>query len=280
MDFVINVERLFVLLTGLVWGSFLNVCIYRLPRDKSVISPGSTCPACAKAIAWYDNIPIISFLLLKGKCRNCRQSISGRYPLVELLGGLMFLILFNHFGPSGMFLKSAFFFSLLIVVSFIDIDFRAIPAYLCLLGIIAAICADSVVTLRLVRQGYFDPGALPLIVTLRNLVLGFGVGYAFKFFGDFFIAFYLGLRRKDSIEGETESLGLGDVDFLGLVAVYLGATKAVLVFFVAPFIAAGYAIFAFIFKKSHLIPYLPYLSAATLIVFFWGDAIWKLVFHI
>ena len=98
------------------------------------------------------------------------------------------------------------------------------------------------------------------------------------FFGDIGIDFYLKLRKQESIEGERESLGLGDVDFMGMVGVFLGIKAAVLVFFIAPFIALLYSIFALIFKKSHLIPYLPYLSLATVITFFWGNKILSFIF--
>jgi prepilin signal peptidase PulO-like enzyme (type II secretory pathway) len=133
-------------------------------------------------------------------------------------------------------------------------------------------------TRKALGTGTVDFLALPFVLALRNLILGFGFGYLFKFFGDVFIDVYLTLRKKESIEGERESLGLGDVDFLGMVAVFLGIKSAVLVFFIAPFFAVLYSVFALIFKKSHLIPYLPYLSLATITVFFWGDKILNFIF--
>jgi len=176
-----------------------------------------------------------------------------------------------------------------VVVSFIDIDYHAIPVHLCFIGIIVGLLFSLWPTLELFKAGVFDLEALPFYRALKGLLFGFGFTYAFKFFGDIGIDFYLKLRKQESIEGEKESLGLGDVDFMGMVGVFLGVHSSVsgfivwdvvLVFFLAPFIALLYSIFAIIFKKSHLIPYLPYLSLATVVAFFWGNKILSFVLGI
>lgn len=279
-DIIPAVEKIFVILGGLIWGSFLNVCIHRLPKDLSIVKPPSACPKCKALIQWYDNIPLLSYLLLGGKCRDCKEKISLRYPLVEFISGLVFFILYLQLGLGVSFIKFAIFFSLLIVVSFIDIDYHAIPAVLIFLGITIGLALSIYETVLFLKGNFFiDLSHWPLINDLKGLIFGFGFAYLFKFFGDFFIGFYLSLRNKESIEGETESLGLGDVDFLGMAGLFLGMKSAALIFFLAPFFAVIYAVIAFIFKKSHLIPYLPYLSAASIAVYFWGDKIWKLVFN-
>lgn len=271
------VEIIGIFILGLCLGSFLNVCIWRLPQDKSIVKPPSFCPNCKKSIKWHDNIPVISYIFLKGKCRFCQARISLVYPVVELLTALIFLFLYSQFGFSLNLLKYSIFFFLLIVVSFIDIKYHAIPAYLCVIGIIAALFISFFPSLEMLKEGVLELKALPLADAIAGAIFGLGFAYFFKLFGDLFIGFYLSIRKKESIEGETESLGLGDVDFMGMVGAFLGIRAAVLVFFLAPFVAMGYTIFAFIFKKSHLIPYLPYLSLAALIVFLWGDQIWQLV---
>src|SRR3989338_3398221 len=91
-------ERILIFVFGSIVGSFLNVCIYRMPRNKSVVFPASYCPTCNKPIRWYDNIPLLSFLILKARCRFCKAKISWQYPIVELLTALIFLLFFNHFG--------------------------------------------------------------------------------------------------------------------------------------------------------------------------------------
>ena len=271
-------DLIFVTLFGLCIGSFLNVCIYRLPQDKSIVRPGSACPKCGTFIKWYDNLPVISYLFLGGKCRQCKAPISLRYPLVELMTGLTFFLLFKEFGFSVDFFRYLLFFLLLIVVSFIDIDYHAIPVYFCFLGILAGLLFSIWDTIAILRGDFSSYDLLPIVASLKGLIFGMGFAYMFKFFGDVFLNFYLQFKKIESIEGETESLGLGDVDFLGMVGVFLGVKGAVLTFFIAPFIALLYAAFAFIFKKSHLIPYLPYLSAGALVAFLWGDKIISLIF--
>ncbi len=263
---------------GLFVGSFLNVCIYRLPKEKSIVKPRSSCPKCEAPINWYDNIPLLSYLFLRARCRICNERIALRYPIVELITGILFFVLYIKFGFTLELLKFLFFFCLLVVVSFIDIDYHAIPAYLCVIGIVAGLSFTVWPTLQILKTGIVNLKSLPLFKAFWGLLFGFGFTYIFKFFGDCFIDFYLKLRKKESIEGETESLGLGDVDFMGMVGVFLGAKSVMLIFFIAPFFAVLYSIFALIFKRSHLIPYLPYLSLATLTVFFWGNKILSLIF--
>lgn len=262
-------------ISGSIIGSFLNVCIYRLPRDLSIVKPRSFCPRCNAFIKWFDNIPIISYLLLRGRCRNCRARIPFRYLLVEIITACLFLFLYRQFSFSEEFFKFAFFFSLLIAVSFIDIEYHAIPASLCFTGIVAGIIFSIYETFVFIKTG--ERGMFPVVEAFKGLVFGFGFAYLFKFFGDIFLNIYLALKKQDSIEGEREALGLGDVDFMGMVGVFLGSVFVVTTFFIAPFIAVVYSIFAFLFKKSHLIPYLPYLSLAAFISFLWGERILSLL---
>lgn len=270
--------EVFVFILGTCIGSFLNVCIYRLPKQKSIIKPGSYCIKCNKPLRWYANIPILSYVFLRGRCLSCKEKISFRYPLVELITGILFLVLFMKFGFSITLARFMILFCILIVVSFIDIDYHAIPGYLCVLGIIIALAFALRPSLQLIRiQGVpFD--RIPIVMAFKGLIFGLGFTYVFKLFGDVFIGLYLQFRKKDSIEGERESLGLGDVDFMGMVGAFLGLKSVVLAFFIAPFLAVIYSIFAIVFKRSHLIPYLPYLSLATIVTFFWGDKILSFIF--
>ncbi|RKY29959.1 MAG: hypothetical protein DRP68_06670 [Candidatus Omnitrophota bacterium] len=265
---------LFVFILGSCVGSFLNVCIYRMPREISIVKPFSFCPKCKAPIKWYDNIPILGFFLLGGKCRSCKEPISPRYPLVEAITASLFLILYIKFSLSFSFLKYILFFSLLVVVSFIDIDYHALPVSLCFIGVSLGIIFSLYETIHTITKwGVVNIYTLPIVKSLVGLVAGFGFTYAFKFFGDIFISLYLAFRKKESIEGEKESLGLGDVDFMGMVGVFLGAKLTILAFFLAPFLAIFYSIFALIFKRSHIIPYLPYLSLASFLSFVVGDFI-------
>jgi len=280
------IEKIAFTFFGACIGSFLNVCIYRLPKNESVVAPRSFCRNCKTPIKWYDNIPVLSYIFLRGRCRNCKERISIRYPFIELITAILFLSLYLKFGFGIELVKYCFLFSLLVVVSFIDIDYHAIPVYLCFLGVVFGLAISIWSSLQFFKTGGFDIKTLPLVRSGIGLLFGFGFTYMFKFFGDVGIDIYLKLRKKESIEGETESLGLGDVDFMGMVGVYLGIPSALvwgpvvsvlLVFFLAPFFAMVYSVIALIFKKSHLIPYLPYLSLATLAVFFWGEEILRFI---
>jgi leader peptidase (prepilin peptidase)/N-methyltransferase len=127
----------YVFVIGSCIGSFLNVCIYRLPKDLSIVSPPSFCPQCRTPVRGYDNIPLLSYLLLRGKCRSCGAKISGRYPLVEALTGTFAVALFLKFGLSVSFFASFAFTAALIVITFIDLDHRIIPDVISLPGIAA-----------------------------------------------------------------------------------------------------------------------------------------------
>jgi len=264
-------DKIFAFVMGACVGSFLNVCIYRLPKDISIVKPSSFCPKCNSPIRWFDNIPLLSFIALRGRCRKCKGSISFRYPLVELITAVLFLFLYSRYHLTLSFFKLMLFFSLLVVVSFIDIDYHAIPAYLCFLGIAAGLVFGVYETFIEFKTGRVDN--LTIITDFKNLLFGLGFTYFFKFFGDVALNIYLSFKNKDSIEGEKEALGLGDVDFMGMVGLFLGMKAIVLTFFIAPFIAVIYSVFAIIFKKSHLIPYLPYLSLAAFVSFLWGNNI-------
>ena len=171
LTMVNDMHLLVVLLFGLCIGSFLNVCIYRLPKEKSIVRPHSQCPACGNFIKWYDNIPVLSFILLRAKCRNCRVDISWRYPLVEALTALTLAFLYIKFGLSFGFFKFALFFLLLIVVSFIDIDYHAIPVYFCFIGIAAGPLFGLAETFKMAHGAHGmvpEIQAMPVILRLKD----------------------------------------------------------------------------------------------------------------
>ncbi len=268
------IYRSLVFIFGLCLGSFLNVCIYRLPLKLSIVRPGSFCPQCKTPIRWYENIPLFSYLFLRGRCRTCQARISLRYPVVEFLTAFVCSVLFSRYGLSPEFYKLVFFFSLIIVLSFIDIDYHAVPMNLLITGIAGGLLFSLYETaLVLQNSAWTDWLSLPLGRAFSGMIVAMGFTYMFKLFADAGLTAYLSWRKKESIEGETESLGLGDVDFLGMVGVFLGWKAAILTFFIAPFCALGYTLFALLFRKSHVLPYVPYLGAATAIVFFWGEKI-------
>jgi leader peptidase (prepilin peptidase)/N-methyltransferase len=249
-----------------------------MPKDISIVKPFSFCPNCKTPLKWYDNIPLLGYLFLRGRCRYCNEKISIKYPMVEFITAVLFLVLYMKFGITIDFFRYVFLFTLCLVISFIDIEYFAIPVYLCVLGIIVALIFSSVESMKFLKQGLWEWGNLPIYKAGLGLMFGLGFTYFFKLCSDIILNVYLYLRKKESIEGEKESLGLGDVDFMGMVGVFLGWKAVLFVFFLAPFFGLLYAGYALIFKKSHLIPYLPYLSLAVLVEFFWGAKILSLIF--
>ena len=180
--------EIIIALLGAAIGSFLNVCIRRIPAGESPVFPASHCPKCNYSIRFYDNIPIISFLLLRGRCRNCRESISLQYPLVELLTAIMALLLFWKFGLTFKFLFSFLFACILIIITFIDLEHQIIPDVLTLPGIpvffLAAIFAMGVSPLEAVLGVLIGGGVLYAVPFGPFLSLA---ALAYIFWGDEFI---------------------------------------------------------------------------------------------
>lgn len=267
-----NIIKSLVFLFGSIVGSFLNVCIARMPEDGySLISPGSHCPLCRRPIHWYDNIPVISFLFLGGRCRFCRDRISIQYPIVELLTALTFLYIYSRYQMSLDFIIYAVFAGGLIVSTFIDIRWRIIPDEISLGGIAAGLVFALIKSLP-------DIGAfpkIPLVDSLLGVLTGGLLIYGSGLLGN--LIFFKLMKRK-SIEGETESIGGGDVKLLAMIGSFVGWKLAVLTFFVAPFFGAVVGIYVLLFKKSHLIPYGPFLSLAALISLFYGSQIISFIF--
>ena len=151
---------------GLLFGSFLNVCIYRIPRGLSVVHPGSACPKCGKAIQFYDNIPVLSWLILRGKCRNCSTPITPRYLIVELLTGCVFLVCYWHFGLSLATLKCAIFGFLLLGLIFTDAETRLLPDKMTLSGLVIGLIFSWFVPVNDLLSALL-PGVLQVPVSLH-----------------------------------------------------------------------------------------------------------------
>lgn len=243
-------EKIVIVLFGLVWGSFLNVVIYRLPRGLSLMWPPSTCPQCGTRIKAYDNIPVLSYLLLRGKCRACGLKISAAYPLVELLTPVCFLLLYARFSLSVSFFASCLFASALIALCFIDLYHQILPDEITLPGL----------ALALLYSG-FRPD-----MTLRQALVGAvaGAGFLLVIYGA-----YLLLRKK-------EGLGMGDVTMMLLVGAYLGWVKVFFTLLVGSFVGALVGLFLLSFRKKDLqfaLPFGTFLAPAAFFALVWGDRI-------
>ncbi|MFO7569310.1 MAG: prepilin peptidase [Smithellaceae bacterium] len=240
---------LFAFIFGAAIGSFLNVCIFRIPAKSSIVKPLSQCPHCHHPIRFYDNIPIISFLLLRAKCRDCGGAISWRYPLVELITGILALLLFIKFGLTLNFLVFFVFTAVLITITFIDLDHQIIPDVLSLPGIPIFLLAAIFVV------------KVPWHEALIGLLIGGGVLFA--------IAFVYELVTK------REGMGGGDIKLLAMIGGFLGWKSLIFVLLFSSFAGALVGITAMIIKKQDMkyaVPFGPFLSAAAVAYIFLGDA--------
>jgi len=254
---------LIIFIFGLGIGSFLNVCIYRMPKEESIVKPRSYCPNCKRAILWYDNIPLLSYILLKGRCRFCKDKISFRYFLVELLTGFLFLFLFKHYGLGFDFVFYILFCCGLIVATFVDISHRIIPDEISLGGIVLGFILNTI-------KGVSKHSFLPIKDSLLGIFIGGGIIYLT---GLSFDLIYFKLLKKPPIDGETESMGFGDVKFLAMIGAFLGWQGCLLTFFIAPFLGAFYGLINLFLTKKHTIPYGPFLSLGAFISMLWGKTI-------
>jgi leader peptidase (prepilin peptidase)/N-methyltransferase len=220
-----------IFLLGLAFGSFLNVCIYRLPRHLSVVRPGSACPECQRAIRFYDNVPILSWLLLRGRCRDCKARISPRYLVVELLTGALFLACYAHFGLTLATLKYCVFGFLLLGLIFTDAETHLLPDKMTLPGLGLGLLFSLAVPVNdLASQ--FLPGlfSLPVssdiswhLLSLADALLGAAVGASFIYGAG---AIYL---RARGVEG----MGFGDVKLMAMVGAFLAVKLTIFTLFTA-----------------------------------------------
>ncbi len=239
-----------IILFGLAWGSFLNVIIYRLPRGLSLVKPASSCPLCQKKIKFYDNVPLLSYLLLKGKCRYCQARISLFYPLVEFLTPVCLLLLYSQHSLSLFFFVSVLFVSALIVLGFIDFFHQILPDEITLPGLLLALV-----------YSLFRPD-----LRLTQALIGAVVGAGFLLF--IYGTYYL-LRRK-------EGLGMGDVTMMLMIGAYLGWRQTLLTLILASLVGALVGVFFILFRKKGLhysLPFGSFLAAAAFISLLWGQKI-------
>ncbi len=258
-------------LFGLLFGSFLNVCIYRVPRDLSIVWPGSSCPHCGGRIAWYDNLPVLSFLMLRGRCRHCAQPIGARYLVVEVAIALLFGFIAASFGFTLESLKACLFVSILMVLFWTDVEERLLPDEFTLGGtlvglILAAfvpmhsVLADSLIPAAGLRaQSLFNSaaGALVLAVPLA------GIGWL-----------YQRVRRRTG-------LGMGDVKLLALIGAFLGAERGLVALLIGSLSGSVVGVTYILVRRkdprTYQLPFGSFLCAGALISALWnGEINWLL----
>jgi len=254
------VDFVFVIVLGALWGSFANVCIYRLPLEKGVVSGRSFCPNCNNLITWKDNIPVISFLLLNGKCRKCKKKISSQYLLVETISILFFLIIYFLYGISVTTLLLLILSLNFLIIFFIDFKHYIIP---------------NVLTFSMMFLGFvksFIPDLHPMFPNYLNSLIGgiFGYGIIWSI-----IFFYKQVRKK-------EGMGLGDAKLLSAIGFWFGWFSIPFVIFLSSIIALLSVAPSLINKSrkfSSQIPFGPYIILATLIYLIFESKIRLIIFY-
>jgi leader peptidase (prepilin peptidase) / N-methyltransferase len=267
---------------GLLFGSFANVLIWRVPRDESIVSPGSHCPNCGHDIRWYDNIPVVSWLVLRGRCRDCGERIAWRYPAVELASGALWLLAGWKFGLTPALPLAIVFFYLLLVLSVIDLDHRRLPTPIVeALGIVAvvAVLAAQFTGLPfapLTPVATSGPLANPVVSAVLGFALAVGLSWGIA-------AIYKRLRGRDG-------LGFGDVRLLGAMGIVLGP-YALLAYALANILGVFGALPVLFAARSRerrgtardgesalsapaSIPFGPFLALAGILTALWGPAMW------
>jgi len=231
---------------GAVLGSFLNVCIFRLPRGTSVVTPPSACPRCGTRIRPYDNVPVLGWLWLRGRCRSCREPISIRYPIVEALTAGVWVFLFLRYGLTLQFAVAVVFFSAMIVVTLIDFDARIIPDAITIPGTVVGLAASLVTPLSFWSA-------------LAGAALGFGL----------FLGIAWGYRRLTGVDG----MGGGDIKLAAMLGAFLGWPGLLLTLFLASLGGSLTGLVLLLFRRGSrrtALPFGTFLAPASLVVYLWG----------
>lgn len=244
-----NVILVWVGLFGLVIGSFLNVVIHRLPRQVPFLAGRSVCPHCNAQLKWYHNIPVLSFVLLGGKCAFCRGRISYRYPAVEIINALFYVYFYWQFGFSLNFGIFVFLASVLLVIFFIDLDFQIIPDVITLPGILVGLAVSLL------------PGGIGIVSAVIGLLVGGSSLYLIAMLGDW-------LFKK-------ESMGGGDVKMAAMLGAFLGWQKIILIFISSAVIGLMVSLVIMIFsarvRETRVVPFGPFLATAAMLSIVYGD---------
>ncbi|ABB50245.1 type 4 prepilin peptidase 1, Aspartic peptidase, MEROPS family A24A [Prochlorococcus marinus str. MIT 9312] len=256
---------------GLIFGSFLNVVIYRLPNNQSILTPRSFCPKCNKKLSWHENIPIYSWIKLKGKCSNCDKAISTKYPLTELATGMLFLFSFNAIPKDIYFENFAFnlFFSwalilILLSISIIDYEFLWIPNSIIMIGFLFGL-ASSIFSAIVNDQNI----VIQLFVNLISGILGFLI--------------IILIMKSGELVFKKPSMGLGDAKLAGMIGFWIGLPGVIISIWLSFIISGLFVILGLAtkkIKKGQLIPFGPFLSISGFLIWLFGEDIFlKIIFQ-
>jgi len=239
---------LLIAVIGLLVGSFLNVCIHRIPLKQSIVFPASRCPSCGYALAWYDNIPVFSYASLRGHCRSCASPISIRYPIIEALTAALFVWHWLMFGPTPLLVVRIAFACALVVLFAIDLEHQLLPDVITLPGIVVGFACSV----------FFPPG--PLMSAAGTLVGG----------GILWLIAELWLRLR-----KVDAMGFGDVKMLAMVGAFLGLKLVILVFVLSSMLGGLVGVVLLGARRADMATKVPFgtmLAVAALVASLYGDA--------
>lgn len=245
-----GIEIILLYILGLIVGSFSNVCIYRIPRNESIIYPASHCPKCSTTILAKDNIPLLSYILLKGRCRNCGSRISIKYPVVEFLTGLIYVIIYLIYGFSIQFLIYLILLSVLTIITFIDLNEKIVPDVITLPGIVIGLILS-----------FFVP-YISFINSALGVVIGGGIILIIALAG-------FAIFKK-------EAMGGGDIKLAAMIGAFLGWRYIIISLFLGFFLGALTGIILILSKtkkREDAIPFGPFIVLGSIITLLWGGKI-------
>ena len=241
----------FIFIIGSAIGSFLNVVIYRIPLEKSIISPPSSCPKCGARIKPWHNIPILGWIMLGGKCAECKEPISIRYPIIEFLSGILAVVIYYKLKTLDIFFIIDFaIFATLIALSVIDLDYKAVP--------------DSLNLLALTLAFFSSPD---IIENVKNALLMIGILSLVRYYVSYIL--------------KKEALGEGDIIVAGTMGALLGVKLSLIALFIASLIAIFPSLYIRFKNKDLELPFVPFLAFATFIVWYFRDFfmnLWSLIY--
>jgi leader peptidase (prepilin peptidase)/N-methyltransferase len=263
VNFVLAVIAFFA---GLLIGSFLNVCVFRMPRDLSVVSPRSFCPSCERMIPWYENIPVLSFFMLGGKCKGCKARIPWRYPFVELATGLLFAVWVGELGLSPVALKFCIYSAIMVALIATDIEERILPDEFTLGGTVVGLLLSVWVPLPAGLMSFFVPFTWgPRIASFAESAFS----AAFASGAIWFVGWaYEKLRHR-------EGMGFGDVKMIAMIGAFMGLPLALLTLIAGSLLGAiaglAYIVITRKDAATYELPFGSFLGVAALIVALWGQ---------
>lgn len=241
-------------LLGAVLGSFLNVVIHRVPLAESILYPRSRCPSCDHSLSWWENLPVVSWLLLRGRCHGCGQGISVRYPIVEILCALLAYSLFARFGPTPLFLVYLYFALNLVALTYIDLDHQLLPDRMTLSGLIIGLAVAPMLELDHPLEAAGE--------ALLGAFIGGGILYAVAW----------GYEKATGREG----MGGGDIKLLAMIGAFLGWQGVLLALFLASVIGSFVGVIMMLTSgadRKLALPFGPFLALGALVSLYWGDGI-------